>query len=388
MRRRMVNSAGSLALAEHRPKRDAFLVERLRAAGAVILGKTNLSEWANFRSHAFDLRLERARRADAKSLRAGSQSLRLQFRHRAARSRPASPRSASAPKPTAASSARPRSPAWSASSRPSAWSAAAASSRSRQSRTPPGRWRARRRCRGRCCRRWRASTTAMPRPRKISGHVPTDYLPHLKPMRCKGARIGVLRKLMGYQPDVDAAIEARHRSDEGSRRRRSSMRRSPPGASGTTPNWRCCCTNSRHGLNSTWPPAMHRSGSLAALIEFNKQHAAHEMPWFGQELFEQAQAKGPADRARPTCRRATRHVASPARRGIEAVIEKQHLDALVAPSMSPAWLTDPINGDHFTGAGYGAAAVAGTPASPCRWATAMACRWASCSWARRGAKRG
>jgi amidase len=46
----MVNSAGSLALANHKPKRDAFLVERLRAAGAVILGKTNLSEWANFRS--------------------------------------------------------------------------------------------------------------------------------------------------------------------------------------------------------------------------------------------------------------------------------------------------------------------------------------------------
>ncbi len=47
--------------------------------------------------------------------------------------------------------------------------------------------------------------------------------------------------------------------------------------------------------------------------------------------------------------------------GIDAALKAQHLDALVAPAMSPAWLTDPVNGDHFTGAGYGAAAVAGTP---------------------------
>jgi amidase len=60
-------------------------------------------------------------------------------------------------------------------------------------------------------------------------------------------------------------------------------------------------------------------------------------------------------RARDTARRLAR------RDGIEAALKAQHLDALVAPATSPAWLTDPINGDHFTGAGYGVAAVAGTP---------------------------
>jgi amidase len=85
-----------------------------------------------------------------------------------------------------------------------------------------------------------------------------------------------------------------------------------------------------------------------------------EMPWFGQDLLLQAQAKGPlTDKAYLQARDRARRLAG--KQGIEVALKKQHLDALVAPSMSPAWLTDPINGDHFTGAGYGAAAVAGTP---------------------------
>ena len=65
----MVNSAGSLALADNRPTQDAFLVKRLREAGAVILGKTNLSEWANFQVDAIHVGLELTRRANQESLR-------------------------------------------------------------------------------------------------------------------------------------------------------------------------------------------------------------------------------------------------------------------------------------------------------------------------------
>ena len=104
----MVNSAGSLALADHRPAKDAFLVARLREAGAVILGKTNLSEWANFRSEPVDVGLELARRADA-GIPMPSIAIRAAPAPApAGRLRPASARSASAPRPTAASSARRR----------------------------------------------------------------------------------------------------------------------------------------------------------------------------------------------------------------------------------------------------------------------------------------
>ncbi len=76
---KMQTTAGSLALAGKPANADSWVAARLRAAGAVILGKTNLSEWANFRSTHSDQRLERPRRANQKSVRAGSQSLRLQF---------------------------------------------------------------------------------------------------------------------------------------------------------------------------------------------------------------------------------------------------------------------------------------------------------------------
>ena len=76
---RMMTTAGSLALVGSKPPKDSMVAQKLREAGAVILGKTNLSEWANIRSNQSSQRLERARRADKKSLRAGSQSLRVEF---------------------------------------------------------------------------------------------------------------------------------------------------------------------------------------------------------------------------------------------------------------------------------------------------------------------
>src|SRR5690606_11359008 len=100
--------------------------------------------------------------------------------------------------------------------------------------------------------------------------------------------------------------------------------------------------------------------TLAGLIDFNREHAAEEMPFFDQDIFEQAQALGPlTDAAYLEARERTRRLAGP--EGLDAALDAQHLDALVAPAMSPAWLTDPVNGDHFTGAGYGVAAAAGTP---------------------------
>ena len=84
------------------------------------------------------------------------------------------------------------------------------------------------------------------------------------------------------------------------------------------------------------------------------------MPFFGQEIFEQAQAKGPiTDAAYVKARADARRLAG--KDGLLAALESNKLDALIAPSLSPAWPTDHVLGDHFVGAGYGMAAVAGTP---------------------------
>ena len=113
---------------------------RLRAAGAVILGKANLSEWANFRGALSTSRWSARRRPDQQPLRARPQPVRLVAAGRAPPWPPRWRRWRSAPRPTARSSARPARTASSASSRPSASSAAPASSRSPRSRTPPARW--------------------------------------------------------------------------------------------------------------------------------------------------------------------------------------------------------------------------------------------------------
>jgi amidase len=84
------------------------------------------------------------------------------------------------------------------------------------------------------------------------------------------------------------------------------------------------------------------------------------MPFFDQEIFEKAQAKGAlTDAAYLKARADARRLAGP--EGLVAALDKNKLDALITPSMSPAWITDHVLGDHFVGAGYGIAAVAATP---------------------------
>jgi amidase len=100
--------------------------------------------------------------------------------------------------------------------------------------------------------------------------------------------------------------------------------------------------------------------SLEALIAFNKANADRVMPFFGQELFERAQAKGPlTDAAYIKARDESRRLAGA--NGLLAVLNRGKLDAILATSVSPAWPTDPVLGDRFIGSGYGIAAVAGTP---------------------------
>ena len=116
----------------------------------------------------------------------------------------------------------------------------------------------------------------------------------------------------------------------------------------------------KDGLNGYLKNSGAPHPSLEALIAWNKANADRVMPIFGQEIFEQAQAKGSlTDAAYVKARDTARRLAG--RDGLFATLDRHKLDALIAPSMSPAWPTDHVLGDHFIGAGYGMAAVAGTP---------------------------
>ena len=124
--------------------------------------------------------------------------------------------------------------------------------------------------------------------------------------------------------------------------------------------------------------------SLADVIVYNEANRDRVMPYFGQEHMLMAQERGPLTddkylRALADCRRLARD------EGIDATLAKHRLDAIVAPSGGPAWLTDYVNGDHYAAGAPPRQRSPAIPASPCRRATSAGCRLASRSSARRGA---
>jgi amidase len=100
--------------------------------------------------------------------------------------------------------------------------------------------------------------------------------------------------------------------------------------------------------------------NLKEVIEFNERNREKEMPYFGQDLFLKAEAKGPLTDKEYVDALAANHRLARAE-GIDALMDKHRLDAIVAPTGGPAWLTDLVNGDHSTGGSSNAAAVAGYP---------------------------
>lgn len=353
----MATTAGSRALASHRPARDAFLVQRLRAAGAVILGKTNLSEWANFRSnnsisgwsgmagqtrnpHVLDRNPCGSSSGSGVAAAAGLAAAAVGTETDGSIICPAAVSGVVGLKPTVGLVSR---------------DGVVPISGSQDTAGPMARTVADAVLLLDAMVGMDARDAATANAKAIAG----GYAAHLHDGALRGARIGLVRKSMGFHPDVDTRLE-----------RAVTVLRAA-GAEVVDVEIPTAGKWGRHEfavLLAEFRPALERylaeSGApvhtLRAVMDYNLSHAAEEMPYFGQELFDQA-LKAPAETSKEylEARATARRLAGP--EGIDAALKKHRLDALLAPATAPAWKTDTVLGDHFIGAGYGAAAVAGYP---------------------------
>jgi amidase len=365
---RMRTSAGSLALADSVAARDAFLVERLRDAGAVILGKTNLSEWANFRStrstsgwsarggqtknpYALDRNPCGSSSGSGVAVSANLAPLAIGTETDGSIVCPASACGVVGIKPTVGLVGR---------------SGIVPISHSQDTAGPMARTVAD------AATLLGAIVGVDPRDaatRARRGRAHTDYTRFLDPAGLRGARIGVARNFFGFSDKVDRAMNEAVAAMKSAGAVLVDPANIATRGKFDDSEFEVLLYEFKADLNAylatlgprapTHPPAAG-TRSLADLIAFNERNRDREMPFFGQEIFLMAEKKG------PLTTRAYRLALAKNRRlsrdeGIDAVIARHRLDAIVAPTGSPAWPTDLLNGDHFTGGSSTMAAVAGYP---------------------------
>lgn len=356
---RMQTTAGSLALVGAPAARDATVARKLREAGMVILGKTNLSEWANFRStHSTSGWSGRggltrnpyvlARNAcgsssgSAAAVAAGFVTVAIGTETDGSVICPSAVNGIVGIKPTVGLVSR---------------AGIIPISHTQDTAGPMARSVA---DAARLLTAMAGSDPADPATREADRHA-TDYTRFLHADGLRGKRIGVVRELAGYDPNTDRVLDRAVAAMRAAGAIVIDPVKLPHANDFGKAEMTVLLYEFKHDLNAY---LAHRKGiavhSLADLIAFDRAHAAQEMPWFGQELFLKAQAMGPLTDAAYRKARATAHrLAGP--EGIDAALRANHLDALVAPATGPAWTTDLVNGVHTSGAGYSAAAVSGYP---------------------------
>ena len=359
----MPTTAGSLALEHNMPGRDAPLVARLRAAGAIILGKTNLSEWANFRSsHSIS----------------GWSAVGGQARNPYALDRSPCGSSSGSGSAAAASLA-----------------AAAIGTETDGSVTCPSAIAGLVGIKptvGLVPRTHvvpisHTQDTAGPMARSVrdaalllgviagsdSADAATaeadarksDYVAALDPHALQGVRIGVLRFAAGFHPQTDAVFERALVALRAAGATLVEIDKAPPGVAPLREYEQTILkTELKVDLGAylaTTSPEQVPSRTLADLIAFNKTHASRELLLFGQDLFEASQTtKGLDDPDYLKAKAEARRIAGPD--GIDAMLSANNVTALVAPTLGPSWLIDPVLGDRFVGGGAGAPpAIAGYP---------------------------
>jgi amidase len=359
---KMETAAGSLALVGGKPPRDAFVAARLRAAGAILLGKTNLSEWANFRStHSSSgwsgrggqcrnpYALDRTPSGSSSGSGAGAAA-------NFAAAAVGSETDGSILSPSAASSLVGIKPTVGLLSR----AGIIPISHSQDTAGPMART---------------VADAAIllgalagvderdPATRESRGRAATDYTKFLDPHGLKGTRIGVARKkLFGYSPAADQVVEAALAV----LKQQGAILVDPAdieteGQMGDN-ELLVLLYEFKADLNrylaELGPGApVH---TLAEIIEWNRQHRDQEMPWFGQEILLQAEAKGPLTSPEYVKALKKNHELSRAQ-GIDATLAKHKLDAIVAPTQGAPWLIDLVNGDSGGGSSTTTPAVAGYP---------------------------
>ena len=366
----MLTTAGSLALADSRPVADAHVIQRLRDAGAVLLGKTNLSEWANFRSTnstsgwsgrggqcVNPYQLDRSPSgssggsgiAAAASLAAGT----LGTETDGSILSPSGVNGVVGVKPTVGLTSR----------------TGVIPIASSQDTIGP------------MCRTVADAAVLLA---AIAGPDSADRATHAAPAidwdlskildrdGLKGARIGVARAVYwGYHAPTDAIAEAAVAAlkDAGAEIVDPA---DIPTAAEIHGGWPPPPTDDRlnvllyefkAGINAYLATRgdASRVKTLADLIAFNNEHRDEEMPYFGQELFEEAQEKGPlTDQGYLDSLASNQRLSR--QEGIDAVLRQHRLDALVMPTSSPGWKIDLINGGGGKGGSSTPAALAGYPA--------------------------
>ena len=358
---RMTTTAGSLALKDSIPPRDSFVAAQLRAAGAVILGKTNLSEWANFRGslstsgwsgrggqthnpYVLDRNPSGSSSGSAVAVSANLCAVAVGTETDGSILSPSSYNGIVGIKPTLGLISR---------------SGIIPIAHSQDTAGPMA----------------RTVTDAAILLGALAGSDPrdvatveaaakklNDYTTCLDPDGLRGARLGVARKFFGTHPQVDALINSTLQVLKS----RGAVLIDPIDSKKWPELGNAEIEVLRYEMKADMNAYLAALGpnapvhTLKEIIEFNERHADQELQWFGQEELVKSEAKGPlTDKAYldalETCRRMTRT------EGIDAMMDKDQLDAIVAPTSTPAHVTDWVTGDHGLGDSTTPAAVAGYP---------------------------
>jgi amidase len=358
---RMMTTAGSLSLVGSRPAQDAFIVRKLREAGAVIIGKTNLSEWANFRSshsssgwsgrggqtrnpYSLDRNPCGSSSGSGAATAANLCAVSIGTETDGSIVCPSSANSLVGIKPTLGLVSR---------------SGIIPIAHSQDTAGPMARTVADAAILlGAIVGFDPQDSITKAGQEKFSG----DFNSSLDVNGLKSARIGVVRKSFGFNDGVDKLMEE---SIDAIKRLGAIIidpANIPTAGKFDDSELEVLLYEFKADLNkylaALGPGApVH---SLKEIIEFNERNRDREMPYFGQDLFVKAQAKGPLTDKPYRAALAKNHRLSRAQ-GIDLVMNQHRLDALIAPTGGPSWTTDWANGDHFTGGYSSASAVAGYP---------------------------